>query len=82
MEQLPADSDISALCQRLGIAPAAATVDIETAARIVGVGRTVGYQLAREGRFPGVIKVGKKYRVSVFALAGELGVQVGSSGVA
>lgn len=40
------------------------TVDIVTAARILGVGRTVAYELVREGAWPTpVIHVGRKIRV-------------------
>ncbi|MET7809723.1 helix-turn-helix domain-containing protein [Streptomyces sp. NPDC005395] len=40
------------------------TVDVETAGRAFGVGRTVAYQLVRAGTFPcKVIKTGRQYRV-------------------
>ncbi|MER5227340.1 hypothetical protein ABT032_44710 [Streptomyces flaveus] len=41
------------------------TVDVETAGRAFGLGRTVAYRLARDGEFPvPVMRVGNKYRVS------------------
>ncbi|MFI6324810.1 helix-turn-helix domain-containing protein [Nonomuraea sp. NPDC050556] len=45
------------------------TVDLQTAAKALGIGRTKAYQLAREGRFPvRIIKIGDLYRVSTPAL--------------
>ncbi|MFJ4863433.1 helix-turn-helix domain-containing protein [Streptomyces sp. NPDC088748] len=41
-----------------------ASVDIVTAGRALGVGRTTAYALARSGEFPvAVIRAGKAYRV-------------------
>ncbi|PZS04543.1 MAG: DNA-binding protein [Pseudonocardiales bacterium] len=52
------------------------TVDILTAARILGVGRTVAYELVREGAWPTpVIHVGRKIRVPTAPLLGLLGVR-------
>lgn len=40
------------------------TVDLLTAARVLGIGRTTAYALVRSGRFPcRVIRVGSTYRV-------------------
>ncbi|MFD7746740.1 helix-turn-helix domain-containing protein [Streptomyces sp. NPDC059698] len=40
-----------------------AVVDLETAARAFGIGRTTAYSLARSGEFPcQVIRAGKAYR--------------------
>ena len=51
------------------------TVDIVTAARILGVGRTVAYELVREGTWPTpVIHVGRKIRVPTAPLVALLGV--------
>ncbi len=36
------------------------TLSIETASRILGISRNLGYLLARQGKLPGVIKLGKK----------------------
>jgi hypothetical protein len=42
-----------------------ATVDLMTAARILGIGRTKAFELARQGAFPCLeIRVGDLYRVS------------------
>jgi excisionase family DNA binding protein len=39
-------------------------IDLVTAARVLGIGRTTAYQLARRGQFPcRVIRVGGLYRV-------------------
>ncbi|MBZ3918169.1 helix-turn-helix domain-containing protein [Streptomyces acidiscabies] len=41
-----------------------AAIDIETAARAFGLGRTTAYALAKSGNFPcGLIKAGQSYRV-------------------
>lgn len=51
------------------------TVDIVTAARILGVGRTVAYELVREGTWPTpVLHVGRKIRVPTAPLLVLLGV--------
>ena len=51
-----------------------ATVDLMTAARILGIGRTKAYELARQGEFPClVIRVGDLYRVSTPDLLRLLG---------
>ncbi|MFI1563909.1 helix-turn-helix domain-containing protein [Streptomyces sp. NPDC020490] len=51
------------------------TVDVETAGRAFGVGRTVAYRMVRDGEFPvPVIRVGNKYRVSAAELWRVLGV--------
>jgi predicted DNA-binding transcriptional regulator AlpA len=40
-------------------------IDLVTAARVLGIGRTTAYQLARRGQFPcRVIRVGGLYRVA------------------
>jgi excisionase family DNA binding protein len=41
-----------------------ATYNIEEAASRLGIGRTLARRLAREGRFPGLIKLGSRYLVS------------------
>lgn len=41
------------------------TIDLMTAARMLGIGRTKAYELARQGEFPcHVIRIGEQYRVS------------------
>lgn len=50
------------------------TVDIVTAARILGVGRTVAYELVREGGWPTpILHVGRKIRVPTAPLLALLG---------
>lgn len=42
-----------------------ATVDLVTAARAFGIGRTKAHELARSGQFPcPVLRVGHTYRIS------------------
>ena len=51
------------------------TVDIGTAARALGLGRSTGYELARRGEFPcRVLRVGSSYRVPTADLRRVLGV--------
>jgi hypothetical protein len=46
-----------------------AAVDLATAGRALGIGRTKAFELAREGRFPvKVLQVGDKFRVPRTAL--------------
>ena len=54
------------------------TLSVEEAATILGVSRSYGYQLARDGRLPGVFQLGTRYRVFTSALfeymrAGSMG---------
>ena len=54
-----------------------------TAARILGIGRTEAYELARRGEFPcRVIRVGDLYRVSTPDLLRPLGLGATNSGAA
>jgi len=47
------------------------TIDLVSAASIIGIGRTVAYELVREGRWPTpVIHVGRKIRVPTAPLIG------------
>jgi excisionase family DNA binding protein len=48
--------------------------DVETAASVLGIGRTTAYTLARSGEFPApVIRIGRRYVVSVEGLLTVLG---------
>ncbi|MEV5047318.1 hypothetical protein AB0N20_22450 [Streptomyces griseoincarnatus] len=52
-----------------------ATVDVETAARALGISRSHGYNLARVGQFPcQVIRAGRSFRVQTTDLRRVLGV--------
>ena len=52
-------------------------VDLLTAARVLGIGRTTAYALARAGDFPcSILKVGGGYRVPTIGLLRLLGVEV------
>ena len=52
------------------------TIDLVTAARLLGIGRTVAYELVREGRWPTpIIRAGRKIRVPSAALRALLGCQ-------
>jgi predicted DNA-binding transcriptional regulator AlpA len=53
-------------------------VDIGTASRALGLGRSTGYELARRGEFPcRVLHVGSSYRVPTAELLRILGIDVG-----
>lgn len=42
-----------------------AAVELVTAAQVFGIGRTLAYEMARDGTFPArVVKVGGQYRVA------------------
>ncbi|WP_100446375.1 helix-turn-helix domain-containing protein [Glycomyces xiaoerkulensis] len=50
--------------------------NVETAAQILGIGRTVAYRLAKEGDFPvQVLRIGHSYRVPVLRLLEVLGAE-------
>ena len=49
------------------------TITIEEACRLYGIGRTLGYDLARRGELPGVIRLGRRLLVSRPALEKALG---------
>jgi excisionase family DNA binding protein len=44
------------------------TVTVEQACRILGIGRSLGYELAAKGQLPGILRLGRKYVVSRRAL--------------
>ena len=45
-----------------------ATIDIVSAARLLGIGRTLAYELAAKGELPGVLRLGHRLVVSRKAL--------------
>ena len=50
-------------------------VDLDTAGRAFGLGRTKAHELARTGQFPcPVLRLGKRYRVTKAAILEALGV--------
>jgi len=57
------------------------SVDLTTAGRAFGLGRTRSYELARAGQFPcRVIPVGRKFRVPRSALLEALGIEDNAAG--
>ena len=55
-----------------------ATVDLMTAARAIGLGRTKAYELARSDQFPcRVIRIGDSYRIPTAGLLELLGITPG-----
>jgi hypothetical protein len=54
-------------------------VDLPTAARALGLGRSTAYDLARRREFPcRVLQVGSSYRVATADLMRVLGIDIGS----
>jgi excisionase family DNA binding protein len=50
------------------------TIDLLTAARLLGIGRTMAYELVRDGRWPTpIIHAGRKIRVPSAPLRALLG---------
>lgn len=50
------------------------TIDVEAAAAILGIGRTLAYQLAKKNRFPcRILRVGRRYLVPTADLIRVLG---------
>lgn len=57
------------------------TLDIVTAGRMLGIGRTTAYQLARYGQFPvPLLRIGGGYRVPTAPLLALLGIDHMTSG--
>jgi excisionase family DNA binding protein len=57
-----------------------ASVDLVTAAKALGIGRTTAYQLARSGDLPvPVLRLGVRYRVPTAALLQVLGIEPAES---
>jgi len=51
-----------------------ATTDVETAAAILGIGRTKAYELAKANQFPvRLLRIGRRYVVPIPALLDLLG---------
>ena len=44
--------------------PEPRTMSVEEAAAVLGIGRTVAYELARRGELPGVLRFGRRLVVS------------------
>ena len=44
------------------------TISLEEACRALGIGRSLGYELARRGEFPGLLKLGRRFLISRVAL--------------
>ncbi|MBL7546588.1 helix-turn-helix domain-containing protein [Frankia sp. AgB1.9] len=58
-----------------------AVVDLRTAARAFGLGRTNAYELARTGQFPcRVLRINNSYRVPTAELLRVLGIHDGTGG--
>ncbi len=58
------------------------TLDIPTAARALGLGRSTAYELARRGEFPcRILRIGSSYRVPTADLLRVLGIEPGEEPV-
>lgn len=74
-DQIPMTTPIT--IAQLRTLPAA--VDLMTAARALGLGRTKAYELTKQDQFPcPVIRIGDIYRIPTAGLLELLGVPVGS----
>lgn len=49
---------------------------VETAAKVLGISRGLGYEAARRGELPGVLRVGNRFLVSIPALLASLGLDM------
>lgn len=59
------------------------TVDLwPTAARAWGMGRSAAYEAAGRGEIPGLIKIGRRYRVATAALRRSLDLDAGPGSAA
>jgi predicted DNA-binding transcriptional regulator AlpA len=64
----------SAWMSRAELLELPAVVDLPTACRALGIGRTLGYTLARRGEFPcRVMRLGRLYRVATVSLLDSVG---------
>jgi predicted DNA-binding transcriptional regulator AlpA len=64
MEKLSAPSFKADLMDRAELLSLPVSVDLPTAARAIGVGRTLAYAMAKRGEFPvRVLRLGASYRV-------------------
>jgi hypothetical protein len=53
-----------------------ATIDIETAGAILGIGRSKSYELAKSGEFPvRILRIGRRYLVPIPSILDVLGFQ-------
>ncbi|GAA1094676.1 hypothetical protein GCM10009663_42610 [Kitasatospora arboriphila] len=60
-----------------------AAIDLDTANRAIGLGRSKGYELARRDAYPcRVLRLGKKYRVITADLLRLLGIDATAGGEA
>ncbi len=50
------------------------TMSVEEAARRLGIGRTLAYELSARGELPGAIRLGRRYVVAVPRLDEALGI--------
>jgi excisionase family DNA binding protein len=46
-----------------------ATITVTSAAKLLGIGRQTAYELARQGKLPGALRLGNRIVVSRYALA-------------
>lgn len=52
-----------------------ATIDVETAGAILGIGRSKSYELAKDGEFPvRVLRIGRRYLVPTTGILALLGI--------
>lgn len=50
------------------------TIHVQTAGKIIGIGRTSSYKAARSGVLPGCFRVGNRWKVATSVLLAHLGI--------
>jgi excisionase family DNA binding protein len=74
--QIPSKPSNEAGLTRAELLALPVVVDVPTAARALGLGRSTAYELARRGEFPcPILRVGSSYRVPTAGLLRILGVE-------
>lgn len=54
------------------------TVSVDEAAKTLGIGRGLAYELAQRGELPGAMRLGRRFVVSVALLDRALGIEPGA----
>jgi len=64
------------LATRKAISAVPAVIDVETAGRLLGLGRSAAYQLVKDGAWPTpVLRLGRRWRVLTAPLLALLGIE-------
>lgn len=55
--------------------PTAPSLSVPEAAKLLGIGKTLAYELAQTGELPGVYQVGSRYRCATAKVLEHMGLQ-------